>query len=156
MAHLCRVLCMFLGASVGPSVSNTALIGAVTHWTRWQCNSLCTVRVNALDVLQWHSVFPHLFYKAFLSCIIGLMSSYVHKMEHFPVVGRFLFFLIQGFFFTVLSLNEGETKGYVKMTDEEIAVKRSLRFSFPPRLFLFSCIVLLAFSWHLDFQKTFY
>lgn len=69
------------------------------------------------------------------------------------MVGRF-FFLMQlyGVFFHTLSLNKGETEGYEKLTAEEIAVKRSLHFSFSP-LYL---PVLLAFSRHLDFQKTFY
>lgn len=70
----------------------------------------------------------------------------------------FLFNTVFFFFLTVLSVNEGETEGYVKLTAEEIAVKRSLRFSFSPTAVCFfpALQVLLAFSWHLEFQKTFY
>lgn len=39
------------------------------------------------------------------------------------------------FFFHSLSLNKGETEGYAKLTAEEIAVKRSLHFSFSPTVF---------------------
>lgn len=76
----------------------------------------------------------------------------------FSAVGRF-FFLMQAYrgFFHSLSLNKGETEGYAKLTAEEIAVKRSLHFSFSPTVFFSPVLpVLLAFSRHLDFQKTFY
>lgn len=54
------------------------------------------------------------------------------------------------------SLNEGETEGYVKLTVEEIAVKRSQHF-FLPECFSFPVLpLMLAFSRHLDPQKTFY
>lgn len=68
--------------------------------------------------------------KDFLSGIIGFMSS-------FSVAGRF-FILMQLYsccFFHSLSLNKGETESYVKLTAEEIAVKRSVHFSFSPTVF---------------------
>lgn len=59
----------------------------------------------------------------------------------FSVVRRF-FFLMNPYsfvFFNSLSLNKGETVVYVKLTAEEIAVKRSLHFSFSLTVF-FPCI----------------
>lgn len=81
-------------------------------------------------VLQLHSVFLRMYNKDFLSGIIGFMSS-------FSVAGRF-FILMQLYsccFFHSLSLNKGETESYVKLTAEEIAVKRSVHFSFSPTVF---------------------
>lgn len=55
------------------------------------------------------------------------------------------------------SLNEGETEGYVKLTAEEIAVKRSQHFFFLPECFSSPLLpVVVAFRRHLDPQKTFY
>lgn len=74
------------------------------------------------------------------------------------MVGRFFFLMhpYSFFFFNSLSLNKGETVVYVKLTAEEIAVKRSLHFSFSLTVFSPVLPVLLAFSRHLDFQKIFY
>lgn len=54
-------------------------------------------------------------------------------------------------------LNEGETEGYVKLTAEEIAVKRSQHFFFLQECFSSPVLpVVVAFSRHPDPQKTFY
>lgn len=61
------------------------------------------------------------------------------------------------FFFPRPPLNEGETEGYVKLTAEEIAVKRSQHFFFLPECFSSPVLpVVVAFSRHPDPQKTFY
>lgn len=79
-----------------------------------------------------------LFYKDLLSGITGFMSSYTQD-QAFSVVGRFFFLMrLYGVFFSFfhnLSVNEGETEGYVKLTAKEIAVKRSLHFSFSLTVF---------------------
>lgn len=69
---------------------------------------------------------------------------------------RFFLFRYVLCFFSTVSLNMGEAEGYVKLTAMEIAVKRSLHFSFSQQFLSSVLPLLLAFSRHLDFQKTFY
>lgn len=75
---------------------------------------------------------------------LPLRHHRVHELIYtqdrvFSVLGRFFFLMQLCSFFHSLSLNKGETEGYVKLTAEEIAVKRSLHFSFSPTVF-FPCI----------------
>lgn len=52
------------------------------------------------------------------------------------MVGGFFFLMqLHSFFFHSLSVNKGEMEGYAKLTAKEIAVKRSLHFSFSPAVF---------------------
>lgn len=86
----------------------------------------------------------------------GLLSSYVRKNR-----ARYFSSLSTAescfFFPSRPSLNEGETEGYVELTAEEIAVKRSQHFFFLPECFSSPVLpVVVAFSRHLDLQKTFY
>lgn len=90
--------------------------------------------------------------KHFLS---GLVSLYAHENR----AGYFssLHAAEACFFFPRPPLNEGETEGYVKLTAEEIAVKRSQHFFFLPECFSSPVLpVVVAFSRHPDPQKTFY
>ena len=76
-------------------------------------------------------------YKDSLSGIVGSVSSYINTQDGaFSVFGRF-FFLMQLSSFFFHPVNKGETEGYVELTAEEIAVKRSLHFSFCSAVFFF-------------------
>lgn len=97
---------------------------------------LC-VCINTLDVLQFLCIF-------FILHRLPLRHHRVHELIYtqdraFSVVGAFFFLMQLYSFFHSLSVNKGEMEGYVKLTAEEIAVKRSLHFSFSPTVFFF-CI----------------
>lgn len=103
------------------------------------------------DILQLHSLFLYMCYKDSLSGIVGSVSSYTYTRWSVFCVGKiFLLNAVMQFFFH--PVNKGETEGYVELTAEEIAVKRSLHFSFCSAVFFPVLPVLLAFSRHLNFQ----
>lgn len=96
-------------------------------------------------------MFLYMCYKDSLSGIVGSVSSYTYTRWSVFCVGKiFLLNAVMQFFFH--PVNKGETEGYVELTAEEIAVKRSLHFSFCSAVFFPVLTVLLAFSRHLNFQ----
>lgn len=96
-------------------------------------------------------MFLYMCYKDSLSGIVGSVSSYTYTRWSVFCVGKiFLLNAVMQFFFH--PVNKGETEGYVELTAEEIAVKRSLHFSFCSAVFFPVLPVLLAFSRHLNFQ----
>lgn len=82
---------------------------------------------------------------------LPLRHHRVHELIHagssiFCTRNIFLFNAAVQFFFHSLSVNKGEMEGYVELTAEEIAVKRSLHFSFSPSVF-FLCYWPLVGIW---------
>lgn len=108
-----------------------------------------------LEVL--HCIFPYMYTKISSEASQGSLAHIYTRSSIFCGWKIFLFnAAVQCFFFHSLSVYKGETEGYVKLTAEEIAVKRFTFFFFPGCFFPPVLPVLLAFSRHLDFQKTFY
>lgn len=130
---------MFSGASNGHNKSRRALRAKCPTWR--QSYSWRAVRVAAAARFMHRSCSL-----CFFTCATKASLRHHRDCEliytqegAFSVVGRFFFLMQLYSFFHSLSLTKGETEGYVKLTAEEIAVKRSLHFSFSLTVFFLYC-----------------